>query len=114
MAKKPETIICERIIHSIRSAGGFAIHVPGSIKQANQPDLDGSVFDDVGQPVHFKIEVKQPGEEARKAQQAMMNVWAHHGYLTGTVSDVTEFWLLINKEIYSRRIKRKYEQAQKA
>jgi len=95
MATKPETRIVEAIIKAVRLAGGFAIHTPGSIKQANQPDIDGSIPGHQGEPIHFKVEVKLPGEQARPAQAAMLDVWRQHGYVVGTVHSVDEFLDLI-------------------
>ena len=91
---KPETRICQDIIRWVRTHNGFAIHFPGSTYQKNQPDVDGGMIV-AGGFIHFKVEVKLPGEEARPAQLAMLDVWSKLGYVTGVVHNLTEFIYLV-------------------
>src|SRR5690606_17779344 len=95
MARKPETYIAQSIINWVKEQGGEAVHVVGSIKQANQPDIDGSIPDSAGEPIHFKVEVKMPGKDATPAQRAALIVWERNGYLTGVVHSLDEFSNLI-------------------
>ena len=93
---QPETYIVQAIINWVREWGGFAVHTPGSIKQANQPDIDGALPVHDGF-VHFKVEAKVPGEDARPAQKAMLSIWGDLGYVVGVVHDLEEFKVLIQE-----------------
>jgi hypothetical protein len=93
--KKPETAIVEKIQDYVASRGGYSQHIHGNIFTSNQPDLDGAV--PVGDKiVHFKIEVKQPGQNASNAQKAVLGIWTDLDYCTGVAHDLDEFKAIVN------------------
>ncbi len=103
MTQKPETKIVEKIKDYISMHEGHFLKLYGNeVQRAGEPDLVGSipvylvdyniVFD-----VHFWVEVKVPGENARQLQTLRLNTWGYHHFAVGVVHSVDEFETLITE-----------------
>lgn len=99
MSQKPETKIVDAAQEWVEENGGNALKVYGNaIQRSGEPDLIGGIYvpGNWEHPfVHFAIEFKLPGEDARKLQKYRMKQWAKVGFKTGVAHSVEEFKKLI-------------------
>ena len=97
MAAKPETKITQACIHYLKSKGGDAWHVHGSMFQrSGEPDIDGWVR--WGERIfHVKIEVKTASGIPSELQLARLRVYHRAGYVAGVVTSPEELMDLLYK-----------------
>ena len=103
MANKPETKIVNDIAAFVEDGGGNCLKIYGNaVQRMGEPDLIGGIiiYDnlDRGRAVHFAVEVKLPGEEARPLQKHRLKEWAKVRFVTGVVHSVDEFAELITDD----------------
>lgn len=91
--KKEETARQTAIQRHVELSGGIAMKTHGSAIQGSAwPDIIGGHD---GKP--FAVEVKCPGEEATRAQKAVLDMFANHGYITGVVENTQQFERLFRR-----------------
>lgn len=97
MSVKSETKITQACIHYIKSKGGDAWHVHGSMFQrSGEPDIDGWL--PYGSHLfHLKVEVKTPIGKPSKLQLERLRVYHRAGYVVGIVTSVEELMDLLFK-----------------
>ena len=84
--KKHESAIQTQIQNWIELHGGVCQKTHGSaIAGSAWPDLIG------GMGLPFAVEVKRPGQDATKAQEAMLRIYEANGFITGVVRSVSDF-----------------------
>lgn len=68
----------------VRKRHGSAYGVSGD------PDIYGLVLTGDGNPIHFEIEVKRPGEKPTPLQATRLYEWRRSGALAGVATTVEE------------------------
>lgn len=92
MSAKAETSLARNCIKWVKAQGGDAWHVHGSaVQRSGEPDLDGCVPTKDGGFIHFKIELKTPGNLPRKLQAIRLERWSRFGYTTGVAESLSQF-----------------------
>lgn len=94
LGAKEETGIVQACLKWLTSeaVGGDGYHVHGSILQrGGEPDIDGSIPDGKGGHIHFKCEVKVPGQKPDPLQQHRLEQYRLRGYLAFWVVSLEEF-----------------------
>ena len=97
---KKETRIVQAILAWMKENGGDGYHVHGSsLQRSGEPDIDGNMPCLLGGFMHIKVEVKTPeaGPTPSKLQAHRLAEYKKRGYVTGCVTSVEEFKLIVHK-----------------
>lgn len=95
---KPETKIVNQIQQYVELHNGNVLKLYGNaVQRSNEPDLIGGIIA-IGMPgyVHFAVEVKVPGQEARPGQRYRLGKWASVGFKVGVAHSLEEFIGILN------------------
>lgn len=99
MPQKPESKIVDAAQVWVEKQGGNALKIYGNaVQRSGEPDLIGGIHIPLrwDNPfVHFAIEFKLPGEDARPLQKYRMQQWAKVNFVTGVAHSLEEFKKLI-------------------